>query len=650
MADELVKLTDGTNTVDFLSGQGATTGYVKRNIQGLDTPPCEVKFSAGRPLQRKWQNREPTITFGIMASDAADLVNKKTAIIEILENTYLYWTSKGKLGAKAQFQYRRPGGTNISYADVYWGECDWGVVEHQQGAPYAYALEGAQLTLTCETGFHPINVVVVGQNLLGTPHFEEDGDSDGLADQWTLIGTPTYSLNTTYYLCGTRSQKIITDDATAEGIFQSMVVSSETSAIGYVWIHVDSGDEVAVELYDYTAGQVRDLALYSTAGWQTKVGAGGKTWKRLIVSSSSLVANNAHFLRILRRLADATEVTLFYVDQCYFEFGTTTLPDAWGSCENVFNVRSATTWGRINYRDVTDIDGDLDAPCNIKIEPAEEFTGVDIDKFWIAIVGPMHNIKHWGEIDMSYDATRSNDSVYMTTTLTGSGWVTPGKAYVMSLTAAQWKAMAGRTWRVLAGMYANLTSLQWRSKVMLRGWPSTVDGIVIDTTKGVNHPEAAQFCVVNLGPIYITQKMAGDYSGDTLYIGWEYNPNGVATNIAVDFLCLVPEHRYSAMIDKSPTIFANYLYRTTTDALYLRSITGSYGSPDFPHHVFTESYTGPENIGCMGTHIKGTYPKLVPGEDNRIIFLFAESGDRHNITRKFKVTVEYLPQYLIPLA
>ncbi len=155
MADELVKLTDGTNTVDFLSGQGASTGYVKRNLEGLDPPPHDVKFAGGRPVQRKWQNREISITFGIMASSASDLANKQRAIITILENTFLYWESRGVLGARAQCQYRRPGGTNISYIDVYAGECDWGVTEHQQGAAYAYALEGAQLHLTCEPCFHP---------------------------------------------------------------------------------------------------------------------------------------------------------------------------------------------------------------------------------------------------------------------------------------------------------------------------------------------------------------------------------------------------------------------------------------------------------------------------------------------------------------
>jgi len=150
MAAEVVTLTDGTNSVDFLDGT-----YIYQNIQGLDPPTVEIIYAGDKPVHRKWQNREITIAFGINATTTVVLEQKKRTFITILENTYLYFVSRGVLGAKAQLQYRKEGATDISYADAFWGECDWGRVEYQEGAVYAYQLKGAQLTLTCEPFFHP---------------------------------------------------------------------------------------------------------------------------------------------------------------------------------------------------------------------------------------------------------------------------------------------------------------------------------------------------------------------------------------------------------------------------------------------------------------------------------------------------------------
>lgn len=475
MADELVTLTDGTNSVNFLSGQEATTGYVKSNIEGLDPPPLKVTVSSGKPISSSYDDREITITFGIVATDAADLTTKQTKLITILENTRLYWESKGGRGAKAQLQYRRPGGTNTSYIDVFWGECDWGRVDQQQGAAYAYSLKNAQLTLTCEIAFHP-----------------------------------------------------------------SAVVNLET------------------------------------------------------------------------------ETTVSNCDDATYD--------------NYIDINAA------------DIDGDLPAPCNIKIQPATDF-GSDIDKFWIAMVGPKANIVHWGELSYgsSYDASRSAQNKWLKHHASYALWEDIGNAYI-ELSATEWQAMSGRTWHLLAGVYGSVTSLQWKARVSLRAGPGMFGEIVLQTGDEQNHPEANQWCAVDLGPIYLSRTMAGDYPGDKLFIGLLYNAQGVDTLVQVDFLHLIPEHAYSFKVDKTFGKGANYVYTKTTDNLYIK------GAEAFPYLVFTESYTGPESIGVLGVAETGIYPYLMPGEDNRVIFLFAEVGDVHNISRQFKVTIDYLPQYLTPMA
>ena len=182
MAVERVTLTDGTNTVDFLDGAGAASGYVKRNVQGLDPPPVKIAFAGDRPVHREYENREITITFSIKGSNVGDLEDKKHAILTILENTYLYWASRTNEGLKAQLEYRKEGAANISYIDVLSGECDWGNVEHQPGAPYAAILPGAQLVLTCEPCFHPSGVTNLVNASFGANHDDATADHDNFVD------------------------------------------------------------------------------------------------------------------------------------------------------------------------------------------------------------------------------------------------------------------------------------------------------------------------------------------------------------------------------------------------------------------------------------------------------------------------------------
>jgi len=92
MAAEVVTLTDGTNTVDFLDGT-----YIYQDIQGLDPPGVAVIYAGDRPVHRQWENREITLAFGINATTAVELEQKKRTFITILENTYLYFVSQGLL-------------------------------------------------------------------------------------------------------------------------------------------------------------------------------------------------------------------------------------------------------------------------------------------------------------------------------------------------------------------------------------------------------------------------------------------------------------------------------------------------------------------------------------------------------------------------
>jgi len=282
--------------------------------------------------------------------------------------------------------------------------------------------------------------------------------------------------------------------------------------------------------------------------------------------------------------------------------------------------------GHANYVDIdaANIEGDIDAPCDITIRPAADLgAGVSVNQFWMAMVGPKAGLKYWGEIDMSYDAACSNDSRYLMTAPGGTAWVSPGISYVMGSTL--------------------LSGELWRFRMMVRNWPTDAGGGRVQTGFSKDHPVVGERCIVDLGRVYMTHIAAGDYAGDTLYIGAEFNPMGTVAGYAeIDFIALFPEHEYGFMLDHDVLAAGSYDYRETTDRLRIK------GTDDFPHHAFTESYTGPENIGSLAGSPRGVYPRLMPGEDNRVWFLFGES-DKHDITRQFKVSIDYLPQFLTPL-
>jgi len=242
--------------------------------------------------------------------------------------------------------------------------------------------------------------------------------SDGLADQWNEFGTPTTTLDTTIYLIGSQSQKVVTDAAGDDGIYSDNISDTETSGVGYAWVYKSSGDGIAVQLYDATASAIKDTALYAASGWETKVGANGNTWKRLVVSSDSLTSGNNHCLRIFRPTGGAAQATTFYVDQCYLELGTSTTPTGWCSgrgIDNTYDYQAGTR--RINHVDVADIPGDRDADCQIIMK--ETGGSRDPQTLWIGMETKQpYALDLFNEYDGTVDAARSNGEYSSQTTST----------------------------------------------------------------------------------------------------------------------------------------------------------------------------------------------------------------------------------------
>jgi len=261
------------------------------------------------------------------------------------------------------------------------------------------------------------------ENYLGNPHFEQ-GDITGLAKKWYEVGTPTTTLDTTTYLIGTQSQKIVTGTAGSDGIVSDAVSAAETSGVAYAWIYKASGDDITVILWDSTASVSRASAKYSTAGWATKTGANGNTWKRVVVSSDSLVSGNNHVLYVERYSTDATQATTFYVDQCYLELGTSTTPTGWASARNIVNA------GDVNYWDFADMPGDRDALCKLRVKNT---SGVDQETLFafmdnaIARYQAIYEAEDYNIGGTDTAEAGNSGGYYNTRTISqsGTGWHTP---------------------------------------------------------------------------------------------------------------------------------------------------------------------------------------------------------------------------------
>lgn len=185
----------------------------------------------------------------------------------------------------------------------------------------------AILSLTLE----PLGIDLDGftlENWLQTPGFEEDTNSDGLADNWTLVGTPTMAIDTTNYLIYNQSQKFTAVAASGERIYQNISTTSQTEAVLSMWTRVTAGS-FRVLLYNVTSARDivwADIDSTDSGGVsdKTQKDAAGNTWRRVTVSGTFTAGDT---LRCYVLSLGGTSVG--YFDAAYCQLGTQTAPRGW---------------------------------------------------------------------------------------------------------------------------------------------------------------------------------------------------------------------------------------------------------------------------------------------------------------------------------
>jgi hypothetical protein len=223
------------------------------------------------------------------------------------------------------------------------------------------------------------SAVTLQNDLLSSPHMVEDSDSDNLADGWVVTGTPTTQSNTTRFLIGGRSQQLVTDASTAEGIRADVAVGVapiSSNIVAYAWVQVGASmDPITIQLTDGAGTNIDNIEHDQDAptGYdKTAQGANDTTWYRYVVSGVNSGAAGARLI-IQRTAGNATIATTFRVDACYLEVGTLTAPDAWMSARNIDNrgdiqSTSSATENYLIYWDVWGVPGDAPALVKTKFD------------------------------------------------------------------------------------------------------------------------------------------------------------------------------------------------------------------------------------------------------------------------------------------
>jgi hypothetical protein len=384
---DVLKLSDGTTDCDLMFSSAPGFQLLAGGLK-FATPEHENLYHSsewqdGEELARhKLENRVWPMKLALKSSSSDDnIANELIKLNRLIRQARRYQLA-GDV-SKVYLHIKLDGATNWTRFDLIDAVLEsadiFSYFNRKSGDVKFDGAIGLELTTT-SFGY---GEEVALANELGTPHFEEDGDSDGLADQWNeSAGTETTSLDTTIYLLGSQSQEVITNTTSSHGIYSDTVtVSGVDNIASYAWLFCTSGsDEVTLDVQADSTGSI-GTATYSAAT-ETDTGANSNTWKRLDVIGSTTASDTTLTMRVERLSGGASKATTFYIDKTYLQLDATSVPDGWASCRRIYQ-HSDSDEGTVVYIDVVGIHGDLPAP--IKIETPSVSLDAGFGTTWIAI-------------------------------------------------------------------------------------------------------------------------------------------------------------------------------------------------------------------------------------------------------------------------
>ena len=369
------KLTDGTTDIDLVYNSGSQPNYAMQygaRLQAFETDVLEhiPDYGEAKPVRGQDKNRVMYMTMHVVTDDSLPdtILNKLSELKRWVDGedqqALRYHTDDDT--NEILLQVAIDGATNTTNHSVMWGFVDdskaWYHDYKKAGDEFA---RNVVVMLKLEPYGKMATTSSPRNDLASSPHFVEDTDSDGLADGWTeQLDVDTLSIDTTAYLLGGQSQKLVVDGVHEDGIISDTVTNAaDTTAVGYIWAYI-TASTWNLTLYDVDAPGPLDTVNMDATGSNadtgySRVDAAGNTWYRYTVSEAAIPANNDVSLWITLGTASASTV---YLDGAYLQLGTTTAPDVFASTASIENrMDPSVDESNINYIDIGLIPGDAPA-------------------------------------------------------------------------------------------------------------------------------------------------------------------------------------------------------------------------------------------------------------------------------------------------
>jgi len=477
-----------------------------------------------------------------------------------------------------------------------------------------------EITITLETKPYGYGDEELLYNYVSNPGFVKDTDSDGLANGWKETGSPTTSIDTTNYLVGWQSQKVVTDDSSTEGIGGDgnnayWTGSSGTDFLLYAWVYrSDGADEITLEARSVSIGSGSGSVNLGSATYGastvTVVDAAGDTWRRLTVTGQ---VNDTGAFQMLcyRDSGDASEATTFSVDKVYAYIGDTSIPTAWSSRYYAGNVWDETE-NEENFIVVTDVPGDIDALTKFSC-PSSNNT----DRVYV-----IRDVGAWSESD---DFIQDESGTADVSSL--------GDEYSAVSVATSWTTLASKTLSSTRGVYNG------KFAAFARVYDDGSDGSLYYRI-GIQKGSEASFEYSEKAESETRLKWLVQYSGivditDPAEIGGQSNfdttivrvqamrSSGSATgDVRIDFFMLTAPT--FMILDSGGTDFANVYMDSEKQVTY-----GGSGSG------YKSSYT-----------LLGEVPSLSPVSDNQFTFILEDTSDTNRwfLNNYILVAIRYRPR------
>jgi len=350
--EDTIQISDGTTDIDLIMD---TNGFEMLasggdfGISNHDNLYHKSDWLDGEMLVReKTENKTWSFKLAVRGTTDDAIINTIKEFNKMSRQARQYHISRDV--AKVYLYIKLAGATHATYYDIIDIQAKGLGLLDYMNRNMGEVVFGDGLSVDIITEPFGYGDVQILENELPNPHFEEDSNSDGDPDFWTVTGSPaTGERVTSLSRVGSASVYIL-----GTGGLNSDTLTPDTlsmSVVGYAYIYISTyADSVQVGLYNVT-----DSSYIDTENADTGI---VDSWQKVSVAGT-LPSYKTISLRIE---AVNGEVK---IDQTYLQFSDTE-PIGWMSYKQLINHHDDDE-GDINYIDVADIGGDVEAKTRITL-------------------------------------------------------------------------------------------------------------------------------------------------------------------------------------------------------------------------------------------------------------------------------------------